>query len=86
MVVKPYLKYLEVLIDDQLRFKEHIEYTYKIAKWKMVNFCQLGNTIRGYSSKMLSSILKCVILPAFAYCSSVWIHALLVRGCKYLLA
>ena len=68
------LKYLGVLVDNQLNFGEHIKYVCNIVARKMLCFNRINSNACGYSSKMRKLVFKCAVIPNLTYCVSVWIH------------
>lgn len=69
------MKYLGVMTDDRLLFKQHCEYIKKVGK--KISF--LNRTENFVSAYVQCTIYKTIIGPHFEYCSTVMIH-IWVRG------
>jgi Reverse transcriptase (RNA-dependent DNA polymerase) len=62
------IKYLGVIIDNNLKFDEHVEYVIKKAATKI---SYLGRLSRTLSKKTKILIYNCIVAPHFEYCASV---------------
>lgn len=81
------LKYLGVLIDSGLRYKDHIRNLLRTSVSLAQKFARLGNTLRGYSPEMRRRTYQAVILPKLTYAYQVWEHALAKQSyCNLLLS
>lgn len=73
----PYIKYLGVILDNRLSFKEHVNYTNAKAARVQTLLARLMPNLRGpkpVSRKLLSSVINSVML----YASPVWAEAISV--------
>lgn len=61
------MKYLEVIIDDKLRFNEHCNYILKKIGKKVSFFNRIGSYISPYTT---CTIYKTIITPHFEYCAT----------------
>lgn len=73
-VIKPVSthKYLGVLMDDELRWKEQAEYaTAKATKWVMM-LRRIGRPSTGLNTKLLRQLYLSVAVPKMTYAIDVW--------------
>ncbi|KAF8424398.1 hypothetical protein L210DRAFT_3359087, partial [Boletus edulis BED1] len=73
-------KFLGVIIDEELRYKEHAAYA--IAKGtKYVLACgRMSRTSRGIRSRMMKRLYEAVAIPKMLYAIDIWGTDLLKRG------
>lgn len=69
------IKYLGVTTSDKLSFNGHVKRIISSALSKLISFYRLGNSIWGYSNKMLELLYRGVVEPTVTYASSVWFKA-----------
>src|SRR5580765_8864615 len=62
------MKYLGLMLDDRLQFKEHCNYIIKKVGKKTCFLQRIGNHISAYAR---SIVYKSIIAPHFEYCSTV---------------
>ena len=74
-VVKPSTcaKFLGVLVDNKLKFKQHVDYALaKGTKW-IQQFGRLARPKNGLKAKHVLTLYKQMLLPAMLYAASIWI-------------
>lgn len=68
------VKYLGVMLDDELNFNEHFKY----IKSNITQFSlRIRNFIKikwGFSPTLAKWCYECVVIPRMSYASSIWIH------------
>lgn len=62
------MKYLGVMVDDKLKFNDHVDYTVKKAAQKFGVLCRIHDNLTMENKIML---YKAIIAPHFEYCASI---------------
>lgn len=65
-------KYLGVIIDRALLWRQHIEYIREKAEKRLRTILRLSNTERGVSQKVLLLLYESCLRPVLEYASEVW--------------
>ncbi|KAG2737855.1 hypothetical protein P692DRAFT_201666277, partial [Suillus brevipes Sb2] len=73
-------KFLGVIIDDELRFKEHAAYA--LAKGtKYIMTCQrMIRTTKGMKGRWMRKLYKGVVIPKMLYAADIWCTDLISKG------
>lgn len=82
---KPAIKYLGVMVDNRLQFREHVDYTSEKASRVQAALSRILPNIGGpkYSRRLL---LSRVVSSILLYAAPVWAHATRIQGARRKLA
>ena len=66
-------KFLGVIIDNKLTFKQHADYALRKGTTWLQQFRRLARPKTGLNSQHVLTLYKQMLLPAMLYAASVWI-------------
>jgi hypothetical protein len=71
--VSPSLKFLGVILDQELQFKVHVDYAAAKGKYWITQTRRISKSMKGIRSHILRQLYKAVAVPAMMYGASVWL-------------
>ena len=76
----PSHKFLGVILDQELRWKEHAAYAIAKGASHAMLLCRLSSSSHGIPAKLIRQLYRAVAIPKMTYAASVWFKPMLNAG------